>query len=224
MNGEYEYEEKFQEALKDVKSNSLKHKLVAIKNIVVRRLAVERQFKAEHNKLEAKYDELYKPIYEKRRQVIEGSAPVNVDEIKEKLAKLSLKTESSTSTETGIPDFWLKCLKNTAQFGFLINKKDEKILSHLQDINYESKENGNFTLNFVFTPNTYFNETVLKREFLLDDKLAISKIVSTEINWKSDEVNPTVEQVKKKVKNSKCSIVIFRKNKRSKDNYKERRS
>lgn len=51
--------------MKEVPSNSLKQKLVAIKNIVVKRLQLEKEFKALHNKLEHKYEQLYKPIYEK---------------------------------------------------------------------------------------------------------------------------------------------------------------
>jgi hypothetical protein len=61
----YDYEESFVEALKEVPTNSLKQKLVAIKNIVVKRLQLEKEFKALHNKLEHKYEQMYKPIYEK---------------------------------------------------------------------------------------------------------------------------------------------------------------
>ena len=53
------------EELGKITSNSLKYKLVAIKNLVVKRLALEKEFKALHHQLEAKYEGLYKPIYEK---------------------------------------------------------------------------------------------------------------------------------------------------------------
>lgn len=66
----YEYEEDFVEALKDFKDHSLKRKLVAMKNIVTKRLQLEKEFEALHHKLEAKYEATYKPIYEKVRKKI----------------------------------------------------------------------------------------------------------------------------------------------------------
>lgn len=197
---EYDYEEKFQEELKKIQSNSLKQKLVAIKNIVMKRLALEREFKALNFQLEAKYENLYRPIYEKRAKVIEGSQEVTVDEVKDQLANLSITGTDAPEAEKGVPQFWLKCLKNTAQFSH-INKKDEEVLSHLRDITCDFKENGTFTLLFHFNPNQYFDAPVITREFILDsDKLTISKIVSSKIEWKSEDLNPTVEKKKKKIK------------------------
>jgi hypothetical protein len=203
MAEEYDYEEKFTEELKKIQSNSLKHKLVAIRNIVVKRLALEKEFKALHHQLEAKYETLYKPIYEKRSKVISGTLEPNVDEIKEELAKLNLNA-TTTNSEQGIPEFWLKCLKNSSQFGPSLNKNDEKVLSHLTDVTVDLQDDGSFTLNFYFSPNQYFDHAVLTRNFILDPhKQSISKIISTQIEWKSEDVNPTIEKRKKKIKNSK---------------------
>ena len=54
---EYDYEEKFQESLKKMTSNSLQQKLVAIRNIVVKRLTLEKEFKTHQFKLDSKYEE-----------------------------------------------------------------------------------------------------------------------------------------------------------------------
>jgi nucleosome assembly protein 1-like 1 len=201
---DYDYEEKFQEELKKIPSNSLKHKLVAIRNLVVKRLALEKEFKSLNFKLEAKYEEMYAPVYKIRAQVIEGTQEVSVEEIKDQLANINLSDGNSTDSEKGVPQFWLKCLKNTAQFKHLINKKDEELLGNLKDIKCDFKENGSFTLSFYFAPNAFFDAPVLSREHILDsEKLTISKIVSSKIEWKSNEMNPTVEMKKKKTKNSK---------------------
>ena len=201
---DYDYEEKFVESLKTVKTNSLKQKLVAIKNLVVKRLALEREFKGLHFKLEAKYEALYKPIYETRAKVLEGTQEVSVDDIKEQLSNISLTDVNAPNSEKGVPGFWLKCLKNSPQFGQDINKRDEEVLAFLKDINVDFQETGSFKLNFLFAPNQFFDASVLTREFILDtEKLSISKIRATKIEWKNEDLNPTIEKKKKKIKNSK---------------------
>ena len=206
---DYDYEEKFQESLKTVKTNSLKQKLVAIKNLVVKRLALEKEFKGLHFKLEAKYEELYKPIYEKRAKIIEGVQEVSVEEIKDQLANITLTDVNAPNAEKGVPGFWAKCLKNSSQFGQDINKKDEEVLAFLKDITVDFQDNGSFKLNFVFNPNQFFDATVLTREFLLDaEKLSITKINATKIEWKNEDLNPTIEKKKKKIKNSKFENVF----------------
>jgi len=201
---EYDYETQFQEELAKVTSNSLKHKLVAIKNLVTKRLDVEKEFKRKHYELEAKYENLYKPFYQKRADIVTGNATVNIDEIKDQLTKVGITDINAASGEKGVPDFWLKCLKNSSQFGAMINKNDEKVLKDLKDINIQPLDNGSFVLNFEFNPNSYFDHTTISRTFTLDAvKQTISKIESTKIDWKSDDVNPTVEKKKKTVKNKK---------------------
>jgi hypothetical protein len=198
---DYDYEEKFQESLSKMTSNSLKQKLVAIKNLVVKRLNLEKEFKGLQYKLDAKYEELYKPFYVKRSKIIEGSQEVSVDDIKTQLEKLTLKEANPTNSETGIPSFWVTAIKHTAQFGQDVNEKDEKVLSFLKDITCDLKENGSFTLNFCFNENPYFDQSVITREYILDsEKFLINKINSTKIEWKSDDLNPTVEKKKKKIK------------------------
>ena len=71
-------------------------------------------------------------------------------------------------TETGIPEYWHKCLSNTDQFGSLINEKDKKILKHLTNVTSDLQENGNLTLNFYFSPNEFFDHPVLSREHILN--------------------------------------------------------
>ena len=152
---EYDYEDKFVEALKKVESNSLKAKLVMIRNLVVKRLALEKEFKSTHYKLEAKYEALYKPIYEKRSKVIEGTSEVTADDIKDQMSNLTLSDQNAPNAEKGVPQFWLKALKNTTQFSHDINDKDKEVLSHLKDITVDFQETGSFKLNFLFALRTH---------------------------------------------------------------------
>ena len=89
----------------------------------------------------------------------------------------------------------------------MINDKDKNILKKLKLIKCTPEENGNFTLEFFFEPNDYFTNEVLKREFILDEDYDIKEIKSDEINWKSDEVNPTIEIKQKKVKNKRTKQI-----------------
>ena len=203
----YDYENEFVEALKTITDNNLKKKLVAIKKLVCEHLKIENDFKKEHNKLEYKYENLYKPIYEKRKNIIDGSSPINIEEIQDKLKELNInEEEAKKNSETGIPEFWLKCLENCDDCQ-PINDKDKKILKKLKDISCESFENGNFNLIFTFEENDYFTPNVLTKEFILDEQSDIKEIKCTKIEWKSDESNPTIEMKTKKVKNKKTKEI-----------------
>jgi nucleosome assembly protein 1-like 1 len=204
----YDYEDQFVEALKGITDNNLKKKLVAIKKLVCERMALEKDFKKEHNKLEYKYEQLYRPFYERRQKIIEGEEKPDIEQIKEKLAELKINEEEAKTekeNEKGIPEFWYKCLENCQDI--MINDKDKNILKKLKLIKCTPEENGNFTLEFFFEPNDYFTNEVLKREFILDEDYDIKEIKSDEINWKSDEVNPTIEIKQKKVKNKRTKQI-----------------
>lgn len=199
MSTEYDQEKAFQEELAKVTDESIKSKLLQIKELVVKRINLEKQFKTEQCKLEAKYEQQYAPFYKERSEIINGEKVVNEEEVKDVLKNVTIA--SYENKEQGIPDFWLTCLKHSNQFGALINEKDEKVLKFLKNITIDYKENGNFTLVFHFNQNSAFAHTELQRDFLLDDKGAIHKIESTKIQWTSEEENPTVKQKKKKIVN-----------------------
>jgi len=204
----YDYEDQFVEALKGITDNNLKKKLVAIKKLVCERMSLEKDFKREHNKLEYKYEQLYKPFYERRQKIIEGEEKPDIDQIKDKLAELKIDEEQAKAekeNEKGIPEFWYKCLENCQDI--MINDKDKNILKKLKLIKCTPEENGNFTLEFFFEPNEYFTNEVLKREYILDEDYDIKEIKSDEIQWKSDEVNPTIEIKQKKVKNKRTKQI-----------------
>lgn len=117
-------------------------------------------------------------------------------------------SEPEDNKEVGIPEYWGKAIGNTDQFSPIVNDKDKKILRHLTNVTADIKETGDFTLNFHFSQNEFFDATLLTREHILNQKdNSIEKIVSTEINWKSDELNPTIEKKQKKVKNKKTKDV-----------------
>ncbi len=204
----YDYEEQFVDALKNISDNNLKKKLVAIKKLVCERMSLEKDFKKEHNKLEYKYEQLYKPFYERRQKIIEGEEKPDIEKIREKLEELKINEEEAkkeNENEKGIPEFWYKVILNNQDI--MVNEKDKDVLKKLKMIKCTPEENGNFSLEFFFEPNDFFTNEVLKREFILDEDYDIKEIKSDEINWKSDSVNPTIELKQKKVKNKRTKQV-----------------
>ena len=204
----YDYEEQFTDALKSITDNNLKKKLVAIKKLVCERMSLEKDFKKEHNKLDYKYEQLYKPFYERRQKIIEGEEKPDFEKIREKLAELKINEEEAKKEkedEKGIPEFWYKVLLNNQDI--MLNERDKDVLKKLKLIKCTPKENGNFSLEFFFEPNDYFTNEVLKREFILDEDCDIKEIKSDEIQWKSDAMNTTIEIKQKKVKNKRTKQV-----------------
>jgi len=196
---DYSEEKAFQEELQKITDENIKSKLNQIKALVVKRLNLEKEFRSEQSKLEAKYEEEYAPLYLERAEIINGSKKILSEEVKDVLKGVNLPI--SPEVENGIPDYWLTCLKNSSQFCEMINEKDENILKHLTNINLSFKPNGDFTLIFHFSQNQFFKHETLYRNFILDEKLTIKKIESSKIEWNSEELNPTVAKKKKKLKN-----------------------
>ena len=204
----YDYEDQFVDALKSITDNNLKKKLVAIKKLVCERMSLEKDFKKEHNKLDYKYEQLYKPFYERRQKIIEGEEKPDFEKIREKLAELKINEEEAKKEkedEKGIPEFWYKVLLNNQDI--MLNERDKDVLKKLKLIKCTPEENGNFSLEFFFEPNDYFTNEVLKREFILDEDCDIKEIKSDEIQWKSDAMNTTIEIKQKKVKNKRTKQV-----------------
>lgn len=189
----YEAEDQFNLHLDKITDESIKKRLLNIKEILVERINLERDFKKELNKLDARFEKKYKPLYEERASIINGTAKEN-------------DSESDEGGEKGIPQYWLKCLLNTSQFGDVINKNDEAILKFLEDITVDVEESGDFEVHFHFASNEYFKHNRLSKRFILDDKQNIQKCKASKIEWASEEANPTVNRVKKKLKNSNVSL------------------
>jgi hypothetical protein len=155
-------------------------RLKQIKDLVVQRINLEKNFRKEQSKLEAKYEKEYAPLYKERADIINGDKKVSFDDVKDILS--GVQVTSTEESETGIPSYWLTCLKHSKQFSELVNKKDEAVLKNLKDITLDFKESGDFSIFFHFKENEYFKHSDLFRHFYLDDKQNIKKIESSKMN------------------------------------------
>jgi nucleosome assembly protein 1-like 1 len=180
----------------------LKCKLVALRKLFLEREELQKQYKKENHTLQTKYEEIYKPIYDKRLKLVEGSIEVNPEDVATEAPKVNILDIKAVSyIEKGIPSFWCNSISNCYQFKPLINTNDKKILNHLKDIRVVYLENNNFSLQFHFDINEFFEHDILEKTFFINPiTMIISKIVSTTIQWKNEDLNPTIEKKKKKLK------------------------
>lgn len=70
---------------------------------------------------------------------------------------------------TGVPHFWLNIFKYVPMFELMVKEADEPALKHLADIRVLIKPlpDMSFTLEFCFTANPHFTDTVLTKEYLM---------------------------------------------------------
>lgn len=199
----------------------------ALKNIQLDYLKLETKFYEEVYQIERKYQDLYQPLNDKRKTIINGDyEPTDVesqfqsdveDDDNEEMAK-QLKSSLNSmkalpkydENVNGIPDFWLTIFRHSDLLSDMIQSHDEPLLKTLQDIKIKYDDSMSYTLEFHFAPNDYFTDSVLTKKYFLRCKIdgsepfafegpEIFKCSGCTINWKPNK-NLTVRTIKKKQK------------------------
>ncbi|CAH8846429.1 unnamed protein product [Trichobilharzia szidati] len=204
----------------------VKRRVRALKKLQYETLKIDSQFFKELFELEAKYDIQHQQLFSKRRDIVTGEVEPNDEEcdwpsddedvdnlsenVKEKVT-VSKETEDKAleADSKGIPDFWLKTLQNISLFDEMVQEHDRDILKHLVDVKcvLNTGEEAGFTLEFYFSPNKYFTNTVLTKQYYFnyeipsDDPFGyegpeIVRAKGCVINWNPGK-NVTVKLVKK---------------------------
>ena len=117
--------------------------------------------------------------------------------------------EKDEENPKGVPSFWLTIFKNVDMLAEMVQEHDEAILESLQDIKvkFSEKDPMGFTLDFHFSPNDYFTNTVLTKEYVMRSEPdpqepfgfegpEIIKCKGCKIDWKKGK-NVTVKLIKK---------------------------
>jgi len=215
----------------------VKRRIKALKKIQNDVIQLESQFYKEVHILECKYAAKYTSFYDERREILSGNKEPNDDEcdwpsddekedddedklavsddLKKKASVEEEKTEEQKKAEEdikGVPGFWLTILKNVDMLAEMVQEHDEPILNHLQDIKvkFTDSDPQGFTLEFHFSPNDYFTDSVLTKHYTMrfeqdpEDPFSyegpeITKCVGCPITWNKGK-NVTVKVVKKKQK------------------------
>ncbi|XP_043192027.1 nucleosome assembly protein 1-like 1-B [Amphibalanus amphitrite] len=203
----------------------VKRRIKALKNLQLKATNIEAAFYEEVHALECKYHKLYVPLYEQRNTIIGGDyEPTDAeceftldDEIsqemedKAKIGDGDAKLHDMDENTKGIPEFWLTVCKNVDLLSEMIQEHDEPILKHLRDIKVNFAESPmGFTLEFHFSPNEHFTNTVLTKEYFMkckpDEREPFSfegpeiyKCKGCTIDWQKGK-NITLKTIKKKQK------------------------
>mmetsp|Transcript_63696 Transcript_63696/g.136919 ORF Transcript_63696/g.136919 Transcript_63696/m.136919 type:complete len:414 (+) Transcript_63696:73-1314(+) len=163
--------------------------------------ALEREHEAERLAVKRRYEEQYKVLLQRRREVLtagDGAAP-----------EPSAKALEATAPPA-LRGFWRTALQNSPDFQREIERYDEPVLDYLRDIQFDwldeavGRDSG-FRVRFFFESNPYFSNTVLEKAFHLERKgrfihrTQCCKITATAIKWYSGK-NVTVDVVSKKSK------------------------
>ncbi|XP_035780485.1 nucleosome assembly protein 1-like 1 [Anopheles albimanus] len=171
----------------------------ALKHLQLEYTKLEAKFFEEVYQVECKYQQLYQPIIDRRKEIVAGAvAPTEEeavwvdpprknedgeeveeeeededDEINEKLRKMALNYHKDLPQNgQGIPNFWLMVFKNTEELAELVHPHDEPILQYLRNLNivYE-KDPMAYIIEFHFDQNPYFKDTVLTKKYFLRCKV-----------------------------------------------------
>jgi len=208
---------KIAEGMHQNASPYVQKRINALKHVQVKMLETEANFYDELHELELKYAKIYEPMYEKRRTIVSGEytptqeeSEWTLDEQEEQGANI---TElDAEETEKGIKNFWLETLQSFRITSEIIQEYDEEILGYLQDVQVKlfSEKPYGYTLEFYFSENPFFTNTVLTKTYVLKtvvdpaspfefDGPDLEKATGCTINWKEGK-NVCMKMVKKKLK------------------------
>uniref|UniRef100_A0A0K0DMW3 Nucleosome assembly protein 1-like 1 n=1 Tax=Angiostrongylus cantonensis TaxID=6313 RepID=A0A0K0DMW3_ANGCA len=188
---------------------TVKKRICAIKKIQLNSIELEAKFYERVHQLEKEFE----PEFNKRK-IVAGEYEPNDEEsnlpIIHGLRDEAIKVCGNDGSK-GVPSFWLHVLKGSDMTQDMIQEHDEPILKHLTDITttIEVDPHG-FTIYFHFSPNEFFTNSVLKKQYFLEikpdpedpfsfDGPSVVRAVGDTINWKEGK-NITRKVVKKKLK------------------------
>lgn len=174
----------------------VRQRVDGLKGLQLEHTKLEAEFQKEILELEKRFAEKYRPIYERRRAIIEGKEEPTEEEIKsgfkvdlveddedddeaeEGKASASKEPEivkPDASAEKGIPGFWLTALSNHAGISELITERDEEALKYLVDIRVEYLGVGvpGFKLLFEFEPKAkdFFENAILTKTYFYQEEV-----------------------------------------------------
>ncbi|KAA0198857.1 Nucleosome assembly protein 1 [Fasciolopsis buskii] len=173
----------------------IKGRVRALKRIQYETLKLEVQFYKEIAKLENRFVDKHKQLFDKRKAIVSGEIEPSEEETKwyfsdneetecaKKLMKSTNEGDSAVESSNchtnknspkGIPGFWLTVLKHAPLICDIIRPADIPALTHLTDIRTTPLDNNDimgFQLEFEFEPNEYFTNKVLTKRYYLGYEL-----------------------------------------------------
>jgi len=162
---------------------AVRRRVNALKKLQLDAVTIEAEFYRKVHDLECDYAERFLPLTDKRKTIVNGAyeptddeckVPIDEeelavrDELKEKANLQNGPDAEKDALAKGVPEFWLTTFKNVDIIAEMIQEHDEPILKFLTDVEVKtSKDPMLFTFIFHFSPNEYFTNTTLTKEYIL---------------------------------------------------------
>jgi len=219
----------------------IRRRVNALRKLQLESVNLESEFYQKVHELECEYTERVEPLNEKRQKIVNGlhepsdeecaiSVPFDesflADELQKQTAIRNDLPESEKTSGNGLDEFWLTAFRNDESIGSMIESHDEPILRHLTDVEAKvTKDPMKFTLLFHFSPNEYFTNTTLTKEYVMkcqpDPKdpfefsgPEITGSAGCKINWNAGkDVTITIRKKKQKNKHKGGSRIVTKEEK-----------
>ncbi|KAF9291410.1 hypothetical protein BGZ68_004058 [Mortierella alpina] len=200
----------------------VRRRVKGLKSLQNKHAVLEAEFQNEILALEKKYLALYTPLYEKRAEYISGKSEPTEAEVEDGVSDDEEEPEEDEEDEDkdaekveGVPEFWLTALKSHPQFADIITEKDEEALKHLVDIRMAYFDKPGFRLDFEFSPNEFFTNSILSKTYYYHDEpgyggdFVYDHAEGTKIDWKEGkDMSVTVETKKQRHKGTNKTRVV----------------
>merc|ERR1711939_671222 len=205
----------------------VRQRVDGLKGLQIDHTKLEAEFQREILELEKKFSEKYKPIYERRKQIVLGQVEPSEEEIKagfkvdeddedeeeQESSRKVLSADEVAKGPKGIPGFWLTALSNHAGISELVTERDEEALKHLIDIRVEylgdNKPGFKLLFDFADEAKEFFdNKTLTKTYYYQEEVGSLGDFVydhaeGSEIKWKTGkDLTVRVETKKQRNKNT----------------------
>jgi nucleosome assembly protein 1-like 1 len=153
----------------------VKQRLTGLKGLQAEYSKLELKFQEEILELEKKYLEKYRPLYNRRAEIVNGVTEPKPEELEagrnaeeengEPVTEPVKEEDETASSLKGVPEFWLTAMKNMIALADLINHKDEEVLRFLTDIRLSYLDVPGFRIEFEFAENEFFTNKVLTKSY-----------------------------------------------------------
>lgn len=177
---------------------TIRQRIDGLNGIQVEHSKIEAEFQKEVLELEKKYAHKYRPLYERRADIIAGKIEPSEAEIaagikaaeedelesddsedegqrnKSRAPRVPPTAEELSQGPKGIPEFWVTVLGNHPGLSELITERDQVALKHLEDIRVsylDDRPGFKLTFHFGTGAKEFFENAALEKTYYYQDEV-----------------------------------------------------
>jgi len=206
----------------------VKRRLTGLKGLQAEYSKLELKFQEEILELEKKYLEKYRPLYNRRAEIVNGVTEPKDEEMT--AGRTAEQENGETETEApkeedettltdlkGVPEFWLTAMKNMIALADLITAKDDELLRFLTDVRLSYLDVPGFRIEFEFAENEFFTNKVLTKSYFYQQQAGYGgdfiydHAEGMDIQWKEGkDLTVKIETKRQRNKNTNQTRIVKR--------------